>query len=155
MMRKLRLDPRLFLMVLMVAAVTAVVFVPAGSASASTTRNALTFSGALKGTLKIRATTTCDSGPHGTNLSGFASKLSPSKATNWSISLTYPGNGTYKSFVFGGKASFVLQSGLNGWGATKGSFTIRGKTGTVNLTLGAHEGSAKGTVYVKGGWSCR
>jgi len=81
-------------------------------------------------------------------------KLSPSKVTNWSLTVIYPGNGTYKKFVFGGKASFVLQSGLNGWVATSGSFTIHGKTATANLTLGAHEGSASGTVYVKGAWNC-
>ena len=63
------------------------------------------------------------------------------------------------------QSSFVLQSGLNGWVATSGSFTIRGKSGTegaaqlgetvtANITLGAHEGSATGTVYVKGSWKC-
>ena len=56
--------------------------------------------------------------------------------------------------MFGGKDSFVLQSGLDGWGATSGSFTVRGKTGSVDLTLGAHEGGASGIVYVKGAWSC-
>ena len=93
--------------------------------------------------------------------------LSRPRPGNWSLSLVFPGNGTYKSFVFGGKDSFVLQSGLNGWVATHGAFTIHGKnggerggnvqldeTGTVNLTLGAHEGGATGTVYVKGSWKC-
>jgi hypothetical protein len=48
----------------------------------------------------------------------------------------------------------VLQSGLNGWAATKGTMTLGNNSGKVNLTLGAHEGTASGTVYVKGSWKC-
>jgi hypothetical protein len=48
----------------------------------------------------------------------------------------------------------VLQSGLNGWVATKGTMTLGINSGKVNLTLGAHEGAASGTVYVKGSWKC-
>ena len=147
-----------------VGAVLACVIAVAGPASAAT--NKLTFSGALNGTVPSHNVTSCTAGSGGMNWV-LDTPLSPSKATNWSLSLVFPGNGTYKSFVFGGKDSFVLQSGLNGWVATSGSFTIHGKnkgerggsvqldeTVTVNLTLGAHEGGASGTVYVKGGWKC-
>jgi len=125
---------------------------------------ALTFSGALRGTVPSQRTSSCTAGSGGMNWP-LDTTLAPSTAKNWSLSLVFPGNGTYTSFVFGGKSSFVLQSGLNGWVATSGSFTIRGKSGTegaaqlgetvtANITLGAHEGSATGTVYVKGSWKC-
>jgi hypothetical protein len=140
------------------------VMAAAGPASAATNR--LIFSGALNGTVPSHNVTSCDAGSGGMNWPLDAT-LSPSTARNWSLSLVFPGNGTYKTFAFGGKASFVLQSGLNGWVATSGSFTIRGKnsgerggsvqldeTVTVNLTLGAHEGGATGKVYVKGSWKC-
>ena len=126
--------------------------------------NGLTFSGALNGTVPSQRTSSCTAGSGGMNWP-LDTTLSPSTAKNWSLSLGFPGNGTYTSFVFGGKSSFVLQSGLNGWVATSGSFTIHGKsateravqlgeTVTANLTLGAHEGGAAGTVYVKGSWKC-
>ena len=116
--------------------------------------NTLVFSGALKGTVASpNKLSVCDVGTGGMQWPLDAT-LSPSTAHNWSLTLIYQGNGTYKKFVFGGKDSFVLQSGFNGWVATSGSFTVHGKTGTADLTLGAHEGSATGTVYVKGGWTC-
>ena len=146
-----RIDPRLVPLLLALPLATVVLLV--GSASAGTPVNALTFSGALKGTLKITATTACSAGPNGVQLGDFNSKLSPVKATNWSVTILAPGNGTYKQFKLG-RTSVVLASGFNGWVATSGSFTVHGKSGTVNATLGAHEGSAKGTVHVKGGWSC-
>jgi hypothetical protein len=43
---------------------------------------------------------------------------------------------------------------LNGWGATKGTMTLGNSSGKVNLTLGAHEGSASGIVHIKGSWKC-
>ncbi len=147
-----------------VAALLACLIAAAGSASAAT--NKLSFSGALHGTVPTHNTSSCTAGSGGMNWP-LDTTLAPSKASNWSLSLVFPGNGTYRSFPFGGKASFVLQSGLEGWVATHGSFTVHGKNGgerggnvqldetvTVNLTLAAHEGGAAGTVYVKGGWKC-
>ena len=148
--------------VALVAALASVAVGAAGAGAANTVR----FSGALSGTVTSRSMKSCTAGTGGMNWP-LGTTLSPSKAKNWSVSVVFPANGTYKSFVSGGKASFVLQSGLDGWVATSGSFTIHGKNGgerggavqldetaTVNLTLGAHEGGASGTVYVKGGWKC-
>jgi hypothetical protein len=145
------------------AALALLVFAGAAGASAV---NILTFGGALHGTVTSHNMSSCDAGSGGMNWP-LDTKLSPSKATNWSLSLTFPGNGTYKSFVSGGDASFVLQSGLDAWVATSGSFTVHGKnhgerggsiqldeTVTANITLAAHEGGASGTVEVKGSWKC-
>jgi len=35
-----------------------------------------------------------------------------------------------------------------------GTMTLGNNSGAVNLTLGTHEGTASGTVYVKGSWKC-
>jgi len=124
----------------------------AAGAAAVTNSDTMTFSGALKGTVKI-ARASCTSSPHGLSWV-LGAKLSPSKATNWSVTIVTKSNGTWKTFHPGSLPSFVLQSGLNGFVATKGSLTVSGKSGAVNLTLGAHEGSATGTVQVKGSWNC-
>jgi hypothetical protein len=124
----------------------------AGGAAALTNSGTMTFSGALKGTVKITRAS-CNSSPHGLAWV-LGAKLSPSKATNWSVTIVTKSNGTWKTFNLGSLPSFVLQSGLNGWAATKGSLTVSGKSGKANLTLGAHEGSATGTVQVKGSWNC-
>jgi hypothetical protein len=68
------------------------------------------------------------------------------------ISLSKPGAAAKK--FNSSTATFVLQGGLDGWVATKGTMTLGINSGTVNLTLGAHEGSASGTVHVKGSWKC-
>lgn len=134
--------------------VTAIVF--ANSAAASSPTNALVVTGALKGTLKVGPKSTCDASTHGVQLSGFTTSLSSTKYKKWSVTVSVAKPGTYTKFKFGGSSSFALESGgLNAWVATSGTMTIRASTGTVNLTLGAHEGSATGTVYVKGGWSCK
>jgi len=126
----------------------------AGSVAALTHSGAMTFSGALRGTVKITRLSTCTGSPHGLNWD-LGAKLSPSQATNWSVTIVTQHNGTWKTFHPGQSLpSFVLQSGLNGWVATKGSLTISGTSGRVSLTLGAHEGSATGTVQVTGSWNC-
>jgi hypothetical protein len=112
------------------------------------------FSGALKGTLKITPTAACTAGANGVQMGDFNTKLSPSKATNWSVTVLVPGSGTFRKFQLG-RTSFVLAtSGFTGWVATSGWITVKGDTGKVNLVLGAHEGAATGVVHVKGGWSC-
>lgn len=127
---------------------------PAGSAAAPTHSGAMTFSGALRGTVKITRLSTCTGSPHGLNWD-LGAKLSPSKATNWSVTIVTQHSGSWKTFHPGQSLpSFVLQSGLNGWAATTGSLTVSGTSGKVNLTLGAHEGSATGTVHVTGSWNC-
>jgi hypothetical protein len=134
--------------------VTAIVFV--NSAAASSPTNALVVTGALKGTLKIGPKSTCDASTHGVQLSGFTTSLSSTKYKKWSVTVSVAKPGTYTKFKFGGSSSFALESGgLNAWVATSGTMTIKTSTGTVNLTLGAHEGSATGTVYVKGSWRCK
>jgi hypothetical protein len=126
----------------------------AGSAAAPTHSGTMTFSGALRGTVKITRLSTCTGSPHGLAWD-LGAKLSPSKATNWSVTIVTTHNGTWKTFHPGQSLpSFVLQSGLNGWVATKGSLTVSGTSGKVKLTLGAHEGSATGTVQVTGSWNC-
>lgn len=127
--------------------------VPVVSASASTT-NSLVVSGALSGTLKIGPVTSCSGSTTSAQLSSFSTTLSSKKYKKWSItiSLTKPGAAAKK--FNSSTATFVLQSGFNGWVATKGTMTLRNNSGKVNLTLGAHEGTATGTVYVKGSWKC-
>lgn len=127
--------------------------VPVASASASNT-NSLVVSGALSGTLKIGPVTECSGSTKYAQLSSFSTTLSSKKYKKWSItiSLTKPGAAAKK--FNSSTATFVLQSGLNGWAATKGTMTLGNNSGKVNLTLGAHEGTASGTVYVKGSWKC-
>ena len=137
----------------LLAMVSVSMIVPVASASASTT-NSLVVSGALSGTLKIGATTSCSGSTTNAQLSSFSTTLSSKKYKKWSItiSLTKPGAAAKK--FKSSTATFVLQSGLNGWVATKGTMTLGNNSGKVNLTLGAHEGTASGTVYVKGSWKC-
>ena len=126
---------------------------PVASTSATTT-NSLVVSGALSGTLKIGPVTSCSGSTTSAALSSFSGKLASKKYKNLSItiSLTKPGAAAKK--FNSSTATFVLQSGLNGWAATKGTMTLGNNSGKVNLTLGAHEGTASGTVYVKGSWKC-
>lgn len=128
-------------------------FGPVVSASASST-NFFQVSGALSGTLKIGPVTECSGSTNNAQLSSFSTTLSSKKYKKWSItiSLTKPGAAAKK--FNSSTATFVLQSGLNGWVATKGTMTLGNNSGTVNLTLGAHEGTASGTVYIKGSWKC-
>src|ERR1017187_10481418 len=92
--------------------------VPVVSASASTT-NSFVVSGALTGTLKIGPVTSCSGSTTNAQLSSFSTTLSSKKIKNWSItiSLTKPGAAAKK--FKSSTATFVLQSGLNGWDATK------------------------------------
>lgn len=127
--------------------------VPAVSVSASTT-NSLKVSGALSGTLKIGPVSSCTGTTKYAQLSSFSTTLSSNKYKNWSISISLTKTGAAAKKFSSSTATFVLQSGLNGWAATKGTMTLGNNSGKVNLTLGAHEGTASGTVYVKGSWKC-
>lgn len=124
-------------------------------ATASTrTSGSLVFTGALKGTLKLGSNSGCDASDNGVTLSSFATTLPSKKFKTWSITIVVSKLGTYKRFKLG-HDSFVLgTSDYTGWVATKGSMTIIAHTGSVNLTLGGHEGKATGTVYVAGTWTC-
>lgn len=114
----------------------------------------MTFTGALKGTLKITPTAACSASANGVQMGDFNKTLAPSKSTNWAVTVLVPGSGTFTKFQLG-RVSFVLAtSGFKGWVATSGSITVKGDTGKVNLVLGAHEGAATGVVKVKGQWSC-
>jgi len=127
--------------------------VPVGSALAAAT-NSLVVSGALSGTLKIGPVTSCSGTNKYASLSSFSTTLSSKKYKNWSITITLAKPGAAAKKFSSSTATFVLQSGLNGWVATKGTMTLGSSSGAVNLTLGAHEGSASGTVHVKGSWKC-
>jgi hypothetical protein len=133
----------------------ALAYAPAAGASASGSTNALVFTGALTGTLKIGPNSGCDASANGVTLSSFTTSLSSKKYKTWSISVFVTKLGTYMKFKFL-KSSFVLEtSNLTAWVATSGKITITSDSGTVNLTLGAHEGAATGTVHVKGSWNCK
>ena len=127
--------------------------VPIASASASTT-NSLVVSGALSGTLKIGPVTSCSGTTKYAQLSSFSTTLSSKKYKNLAITISLSKPGAAAKKFNSSTATFVLQSGLDGWVATKGTMTLGINSGTVNLTLGAHEGSASGTVHVKGSWKC-
>ena len=132
----------------------ALAYAPAAGASASGSANALVFTGALTGTLKIGPNSGCDASANGVTLSSFTTSLSSKKYKTWSITVFVNKPGTYTKFKFL-KSSFVLRRNLTAWVATSGKMTITSHSGTVNLTLGAHEGAANGTVHVKGGWNCK
>lgn len=123
---------------------------PVGAAAS----NQLVFTGALTGTLKIGADSGCDASANGVTLSSMEGHLSSKKFTTWAVTVYVAKLGTFTKFKFL-KDSFVLgTSSDSGWVATSGSMTITASGGTVNLTLGAHEGLSTGTVHVKGAWSC-
>jgi len=126
-----------------------------GSATASTTTSgSLVFTGALKGTLKLGSNSGCDASTNGVTLSSFTTTLKSKKFKTWSVTVYVTKLGTYKKFAFG-VDSFVLDtSNYTGWVATKGSMTVIATSGSVNLTLGGHEGEATGTVHVAGTWNC-
>jgi hypothetical protein len=138
----------------------AAALIPASSAGAGST-NAITVSGALKGTLKVVPNVTCSglSGGQET-LSWNSAKLSPKKAQAWSIVMNnVPRAGKWKIPAAGmGKLDVVLMGGIAfGWVSSSGSLTIGNKsglTGTINATLSLHEGTASGTVDLKGSWNC-
>ncbi|HXZ83232.1 MAG TPA: hypothetical protein VED84_05735 [Acidimicrobiales bacterium] len=141
---------------LLLAVLFAVALLPASGAGAGST-NAITVSGALKGTLKIVPNFNCYTvSAHNDTLSWASAKLSPRKAAPWTINIVVPGPGTWKKFAVG-KVYVVLEtSGLVAWVSSSGSVTVGGKgtTGSINATLGLHEGTATGTVHLTGSWSC-
>ena len=140
------------------AAVSAVVLTGvlgvAVGASAAGSKNSLVVSGALSGTLVLGRTSTCDLGSTGGQLSGFLTSLSTKKYKNWSVTYQSAKPGANMKFS-SPPDSFVLQSGLNGWVATSGTITVTASSAKVNLTFKNHEGTAKGTVYAKGAWTCK
>jgi hypothetical protein len=122
-------------------------------ASAAGSKNSLVVSGALSGTLVLSRTSTCDLSSTGGQLSGFSPSLSTKKYKNWSVTYQSAKPGT--NMKFSPPDLFVLQSGLNGWVATSGTITVTASSAKVNLTLKNHEGTASGTVHVKGAWTCK
>jgi len=144
--------------VLGVAATLAVIMsgaaVNAATAGAASTNNRIVVSGALSGTLVLGPTTACDIGSTGGQLSAFSTSLSTKKYKNWAVTYQSAKVGANMKFS-SGSGTFILQSGLNGWSATSGIFSITATSAKVNLTLSNHEGSASGTVHVKGSWTCK
>jgi hypothetical protein len=139
-------------------AVTAPLLFSAGGASASNSpTSSLVVTGAMKGTLKLGPKSYCLAGSNGVTLSAFTTSLSSTKYKHWTIDITVAKLGTYTSFKSlenGGTSHFVLESGVDAWVATSGTMTIKADSGTANVVLAAHEGTASGTVSVKGSWSC-
>ena len=124
-------------------------------ASAATTSGTLTFSGAISGTLKLGANSGCDASANGVTLSSMTGHLSSKKFTVWSVTVFVTKLGKYSKFKFL-HDSFVLgTSNYTGWVATKGTMTVGATSGSVNATLGGHEGEATGTITVKGNWTCQ
>ena len=139
----------------------AAALLPASGAGAGSA-NAIAVSGALKGTLKVVPHVTC-SGLNGgqETLSWNSAKLSPKKAQAWSVIFNkVPRPGTYKlvpSTIMATKTNVVLMGGIvYAWVSSAGKLTVGkgGNTGSINATLSLHEGTAKGTVYLKGSWNC-
>jgi hypothetical protein len=149
------------LLPLVLAVSFAAALLPASGAGAGST-NAITVSGALKGTLKVVPRVTCSGLNSGQEtLSWNSAKLSPKKAQAWSIifnKVTRPG--TFKlvpSTILHTKLNVVLMGGIAyAWVSSAGKLTVGkgGMTGSINATLGLHEGTATGTVYLKGSWKC-
>jgi hypothetical protein len=127
----------------------------AGNATAATkTSGSLTFTGALKGKLKLGPNSGCDASDNGVTLSSFTTTLPSKKFKTWSVTVYVTKLGHYKKFKFL-TDSFVLgTSDLTGWVATNGSMTVIAHSGTVNATLDGHEGLATGTIHVTGTWIC-
>jgi len=150
---------RLLPLVLGVSFATALL--PASSAGAGSS-NVITVSGALKGTLKVVPNMTCSGLNSGQDtLSWNSAKLSPKKAQAWSVIFNkVPRPGTWKlvpSTILSTKVNVVLMGGIAyAWVSSAGKLTIGkgGATGSINATLSLHEGTATGTVYLKGSWNC-
>jgi hypothetical protein len=147
---------RLLPLVLVVSFAAALL--PASGAGAGST-NVITVSGALKGTLKVVPNVTCSGLNSGQEtLSWNSAKLSPKKAQAWSIIFNrVPRPGKWKLSTAVDKTNVVLMGGIAyAWVSSGGSVTVgkAGSTGSINATLGLHEGVAKGTVYLKGSWNC-
>jgi hypothetical protein len=127
--------------------------ISATAASAGTT-NVLKLSGGLNGTLKVNPHINCQSiGPTGAQLSWDNTKLSSAKPADWALNILTKDNGTFTKF--GGSTIVTLTTiNLEGWVATKGSVTLKGKTINLNVTLGAFESGAKGVTALKGSVNC-
>jgi hypothetical protein len=139
----------------------AAALLPASGAGAGST-NVITVSGALTGTLKVVPNVTCSGLNSGQEtLSWNSAKLSPKKAQAWSIIFNkVTGSGTWKlspSTILSPKLNVVLMGGIAyAWVSSAGKLTVgkAGATGSINATLGLHEGMATGNVYLKGSWNC-
>lgn len=118
--------------------------------------NAFTFTGALVGTLHITAAD-CEGNvatSTGADFEGIIGKLKGSKAHDWTILIVSPGNGTYKlPHAPGVYAGFEVspQPFTESWGHAKGTLTVKGSTGSVNVELTSTNARP---IHVKGSWDC-
>lgn len=135
--------------------------VVATASVASAAVNAFTFSGGLTGTLKLVTNDDCGGSAGGeTQLDDIAGKLKGSKTDQYTIIIIAPKNGTFtvKPSSSGATSTVTLETpGKNealSWDATKGSITVKGNAGSINVTLKGTTGGASGTVKIKGSWSC-
>jgi hypothetical protein len=132
-----------------------VAFVPISATAASAgSTNVLKVSGGLNGTLKVNPHINCQSiGTTGAQLSWDNTKLSSAKAADWALNIFTKSDGTFTKF--GGSTIVTLTTvNLEGWVATKGSVTLKGKTIKLNVTFGAFESGAKGVTTLKGSVNC-
>ncbi len=127
----------------------------AGAAAASGA--SVTFSGAVSGHLTT-PTTDCSGLTAQSGEIDFYHSLKGHSGSEWSLFYTAPHNGTWKPRGLAGSSSFSTE--VNGsiedsWNTKSGSFTVKGATGSVNVTLQPQPGSkSHGLVHVKGTWNC-
>jgi len=136
-------------------------FSPTSASAAS--GNSFAFSGALTGTLKLVPADDCDGNAGGmTTLGDIVGKLKGSKSGKWTLIVITPKNGTFKikpvTTDLAGSTVTLETPGKTvalAWDATKGSITVKGSSGSINVTLkGSPESGASGTVKIKGSWAC-
>lgn len=144
--------------ILSIASVTALAssatFGAATAATGASSNNRLVVSGAFSGVLVLGPTSACDIGSTGGELSAFATTLSTNKYKHWQV--TYQTGTPVTNAKFATPPdSFVLGSGLNDWDATSGTITVTANSAKVNLTLKGNGIPAKGTLHVKGSWTCK
>ncbi len=117
----------------------------------------VTFRGSVSGHL----TTPASDCSNVTSQSGeidFYHSLKGHSGNEWSLFFTAPHGGTWRPTGLAGSSSLSLED--NGsisisWYTKSGSFTVKGATGSVQVTLEPEPGSSgHGLVHVKGSWNC-
>lgn len=140
------------------AGATVVAACGAVAAGAATPSGAdVTFSGAVNGHL-MTPTSDCSGLTAQSGEIDFSHSLRGHSGHEWSLFYTAPHSGTWKPHGIAGSSSFSTE--VNGsigtsWDTKSGSFTVKGATGSVDVTLEPEPGSnGHGLVHVKGSWNC-
>jgi hypothetical protein len=129
-----------------------------GAAGASAPSGAsVTYSGAVRGHLTTPPSDCSGLTPQSGEID-FYHSLKGHSGNEWSLFYTAPHNGTFKPHGLAGSSSFSTEANgsiSDAWYTKSGSFTVKGATGSVNVTLQPEPGSnAHGLVHVKGTWNC-